>query len=115
MFKLAAKRATSVFDYGEAERHLLEAVRLRPAFAAAWNNLGVLHLQQNAPAQAIRALEQGIAAVPTDEMLYLNLGRVYAQSKKFAEARAVMERLLKVQPQSAVARKGLEDLANAQP
>ena len=102
-------------NLGEAERHLLEAVRLRPAFAAAWNNLGVLHLQQNAPAQAIRALEQGIAAVPTDEMLYLNLGRVYAQSKKFAEARAVMERLLKVQPQSAVARKGLEDLANAQP
>lgn len=99
----------------DAERFLREAVRLRPTFAAAWNNLGVLYLQQNFPAKAVSALEQGIAAAPSDEMLYLNLGRVYVQAKEFANAQAVMRRLLKVQPESKVARKALEDLANAQP
>ncbi len=104
-------------NFVEAERHLLAAVRLRPAFAAAWNNLGVLYLQQNAAPKAIRALEKGIVAEPTDEMLYLNLGRVYVQLKRVAAARSTMERLLRVNPQSSVARKALEDLKNvpAQP
>jgi tetratricopeptide (TPR) repeat protein len=100
---------------GEATKHLEEAVRLRPAFAAAWNNLGVLYLQRRDVEKAIRTFEQGIAAAPADEMLYLNLGRVYVQTKQLNEARATMERLLRAKPDSRVARKALEDLANAQP
>lgn len=100
---------------GEAAQHLEEAVRLRPGFSAAWNNLGVIYLQQREVAKAIGAFEQGIAAAPADEMLYLNLGRVYVQTKRIAEARATMERLLRAKPDSRVARKALEDLANAQP
>ncbi len=99
----------------EAERHLREAVRLRPSLSTAWNNLGVLHLQQGEAAKAIQAFEQGIVQAPGDEMLYLNLGRVYVQMKRVAEARTTMERLLRAKPDSRVARKALEDLANAQP
>ena len=106
-----AKRNNSA----EAERALLEAVRLKPALSAAWNNLGILYLQQRDPAKAIKALEQGIAAAPSDELLYLNLGRVYVQMKRLEDARSTMQRLLKVQPQSRVARKALEDLSNAKP
>jgi tetratricopeptide (TPR) repeat protein len=100
---------------GEAERELLEAVRLRPALGAAWNNLGVLYLQQRDGAKAMRAFEQGIAQAPGDETLYLNLGRMYVQMKRIPEARATMERLLRAKPESRVAKKALEDLANAQP
>jgi tetratricopeptide (TPR) repeat protein len=94
---------------------LLEAVRLRPALGAAWNNLGVLYLQQRDGAKAMRAFEQGIAQAPGDETLYLNLGRMYVQMKRIPEARATMERLLRAKPESRVAKKALEDLANAQP
>ena len=99
----------------EAERYLLEAVRLRPSLSDAWNNLGILYLQQRDPSKAIKAFEQGIAAAPNDELLYLNLGRVYVQMKRIDDARDTMQRLLKVQPQSRVARKALEDLSNAKP
>ncbi|MCX6611131.1 MAG: FG-GAP-like repeat-containing protein [Acidobacteria bacterium] len=104
-----AKRNNSA----EAERSLLEAVRLKPSLSAAWNNLGILYLQARDPAKAIRALEQGIAAAPGDELLYLNLGRVFVQLKRMDDARNTMQRLLKVQPDSRVARKALEDLSKA--
>jgi tetratricopeptide (TPR) repeat protein len=94
----------------EGERHLLEAVRLKPGLSAAWNNLGVLYLQRGAPEKAIAALERGIEAAPEDELLYLNLGRIYVQSNRYAEARESMRRLLRVNPESPLARKALEDL-----
>ncbi|MFN0106136.1 MAG: FG-GAP-like repeat-containing protein [Bryobacteraceae bacterium] len=96
----------------EGEKHLLEAVRLKPALSAAWNNLGVLYLQQGSSEKAVDALERGIAAAPDDELLYLNLGRIYVQTKRYADARSAMQRLLRVNPESRVAKKALEDLAN---
>ena len=44
----------------EGERHLLEAVRLKPALSAAWNNLGVLYLQQGAAEKAIMVWNAGL-------------------------------------------------------
>ncbi|MEJ7607981.1 MAG: hypothetical protein WKF37_17365 [Bryobacteraceae bacterium] len=32
--------------------------------------------------KAIATLEEGIASAPGDELLYLNLGRIYIQSKR---------------------------------
>ena len=98
----------------EGENHLLEAVRLLPTLAAAWNNLGVLYLRQGTPQKAVDALERGIAAAPEDELLYLNLGRIYVQTKRHAEAKAAILRLLRVKPESAIAKKALQDLENAQ-
>ena len=100
-------------NFGDSEKHLLEAVRLRPGLSTAWNNLGVLYVRQGAPERAAAALEQGIAEAPEDELLYLNLGRIYVQTKRYAEAKAAMLRLLQVNPKSRVAKKALEDLANA--
>lgn len=97
-------------DVRQAETHLLAAVKLRPAFASAWNNLGVLYLQARATEKAIGAFRSGIQAVPGDELLYLNLGRLYVQEKRVAEARRTMEDLLKVHPESRVARQALADL-----
>lgn len=99
----------------DAERYLLQAVHLRPALSSGWNNLGVLYLQQRDSTKAIKALENGITAAPSDELLYLNLGRVYVQMKRMDDARTTMQRLLKLQPESSVAKKALQDLTNAQP
>lgn len=97
----------------DGEKHLLEAVQLRPSLSAAWNNLGVLYLQRGNPQKAIDALERGISAAPGDELLYLNLGRIYIQTQRYTEAKAVMQRLFKINPESIVAKKALEDLGNA--
>ena len=97
--------------FADAESELLAAVKIRPTMTAAWNNLGVLYLQQRDGQKAIQALEQGIRAVPDDELLYLNLGRVYLQLKRPADARRAMERLLAAKPDSGIARQALKDLA----
>ncbi len=100
-------------NFGDAEAAFVASVKIRPTLSAAWNNLGVLYLQQRNGKKAIQALEQGIAHAPNDELLYLNLGRVYVQLGRTADARRTMERLLVVQPQSAVAAKALKDLSHA--
>ena len=99
--------------FADAESELLAAVKIRPAMTAAWNNLGVLYLQQRDGPKAIQALEQGIKAVPGDELLYLNLGRIYLQLKRPADARHTKQRLLAVKPDSSVALKALKDLGTA--
>jgi len=94
----------------EAEAFFQQAVRLRPAMPAAWNNLGVLYQQLGELDKAIHALEQAIAAAPSDEMLYLNLGRVHLKRNNRDAARRVMETLLRLKPDSQVARQALRDL-----
>jgi tetratricopeptide (TPR) repeat protein len=95
---------------GEAEQQLKLATRLDPALASAWNNLAVLYLNQKRTGDAVAALEEGMRHSPADETLYLNLGRYYVQAGDREKARDTMRRLLKAKPDSAVARKALEDL-----
>jgi len=94
----------------ESEALLREAVALDPALASAWNNLAVLLLRAGRREEALATLEQGIEHSPSDESLYLNLGRVWVQSGNRAKAAEVMKLLLKRRPGSSVAAKALADL-----
>jgi predicted O-linked N-acetylglucosamine transferase (SPINDLY family) len=58
----AALRAAGEPD--EAARHLREATRLRPAFAEAWYNLGLLEFDRARYAEAEHAYRRAIAAAP---------------------------------------------------
>jgi predicted O-linked N-acetylglucosamine transferase (SPINDLY family) len=61
----AALRAAGELD--EAAHHLREAVRLRPAFAAAWYNLGLLEFDRARYGAAEHAYRQAIAAEPLND------------------------------------------------
>ena len=89
---------------------LQEAIRLKPDFAAAVNNLGVLYMQQGQMNDAIAAFRYGIQAAAKDEILYMNLARIYIQSGEREQARQLMRALLLAVPESVVALKALRDL-----
>jgi len=61
----AALRTGGALD--EAAHHLREAGRLRPAFAAAWYNLGLLEFERARHAEAEQAYRHALAAEPRNE------------------------------------------------
>ena len=78
--------------------------------AGAVNNLGVLYSQMGQTNDAIAAFEYGIRVAPDDEMLYMNLGRVYVRMGDRARARDAMLRLLERKPDSKAAASALREL-----
>ena len=58
----------------------------------------------------VPAFEYGIRVAPSEDILYLNLGRTYIQLGKPDRARQVMQELLDHKPDSATAKRALQDL-----
>jgi tetratricopeptide (TPR) repeat protein len=61
---------------------------------------------------AVAAFEYGLKVAPDEDILYLNLGRVYARQGQMERARDVMQRLLARKPGSTVAERALRELEN---
>jgi Flp pilus assembly protein TadD len=59
---------------------------------------------------AVAAFQYGIQVAPDDDMLYLNLARVWVTRGDRDRARAVMRQLLERKPGNAIALKGLRAL-----
>jgi Flp pilus assembly protein TadD len=97
-------------NFGEAGTWLKRAIELKRDYGEAINNLAVLYLQTGKPNDAIAAFQYGIEQAPDEDILYLNLGRAYAQQRDFDKARDVMKRLLERKPDSVVARHALDEL-----
>ncbi len=91
----------------EARQYFQKAIAARRDYADAINNLGVLYLQTNKIDDAIGAFQYGIQVSPDDDILYLNLGRVYVRQGQLERAREVMKQLLERKPQSMTARHAL--------
>ena len=87
-----------------------DGIAARRDYAPAINNLAVLYMEIGQIDDAIAALRYGIGAASKQEMLYLNLARIYVQSGERAKARDVLDQLLTENPDSAVARKALRQL-----
>jgi tetratricopeptide (TPR) repeat protein len=96
--------------FEEAREWFQKAIELDPRHVRAINNLGVLYGERRQFHDAIAAFEYGIQVAPNDDTLYLNLGRIYVQMGLRDRARYVMQRLLERNPQSAIARRALEEL-----
>jgi tetratricopeptide (TPR) repeat protein len=94
----------------DARAEFEQAIALRRDYADAINNLGVLYIQQGKTNDAIAAFQYGIQTAPTEDILYLNLGRIYIQLGKPENARQVMQQLLDKKPDSATARRALQEL-----
>jgi tetratricopeptide (TPR) repeat protein len=94
----------------KASEFLEKAVALKPEDTEALNNLGVLRVRQGQYAEAETTFERCIAADPKFDQAYLNLARLYVLLNNKEKARAVLQALLREQPQHKMAQQALETL-----
>lgn len=94
----------------EARRWFQQAIARRRNHSGAINNLAVLYMQTGQPNDAIAALQYGLGVAPEEDILYVNLAKVYAQTGERGKAGATLRRLLERKPDHAPARRALEEL-----
>ena len=96
-------------DLEKAEEYLRSAVRKKPDYAEAHNNLGNLLGLQGKSEEAIREYEKAVANVlyPTPEYGYYNMGREYARLKDLPRADGMYQRAIALNPSFAEAYRGL--------
>ncbi len=94
----------------EASQSFQQAIAAQRNHASAINNLGVLYMQMQKTDDAVAAFRYGIEVAPDDEMLYMNLARVYARAGDRTRAREILRQLLSRKPNSTVALKALREL-----
>jgi tetratricopeptide (TPR) repeat protein len=85
-------------------------LKLRPEYPEALNNLGILYLRTQRPELAVAAFEECIRVSPGFDQSYLNLARVYAVEGQPAQAREILQALLKQHPEHTLAKKALAEL-----
>ena len=97
-------------DTASASAYFEKAIALRPDYPEALNNLGVLYVRLDNYAMAEEQFKTCIRLVPSFDQSYLNLARLYAMRSDRERAKAILEDLLRVQPQNPGARRALEVL-----
>jgi tetratricopeptide (TPR) repeat protein len=91
----------------EAERCLLEAVRLRPGVPLHHANLGLLRLRSGAPKEAVRHFEQALRLNPNLAEVHTNLGLALLQLGEFDLASTHFAEAVRLQPDLAQAQNDL--------
>jgi tetratricopeptide (TPR) repeat protein/peroxiredoxin len=93
-----------------ASDYLQRAVDLRPDYPEALNNLGVLFVRGRDYTKAEQKFKTCIHVAPNFDQSYLNLARLYELRSDKEQARAILQELLRLQPQNEGARQALEML-----
>jgi Flp pilus assembly protein TadD/peroxiredoxin len=97
-------------DLPRASEYLARAIATRPDYADALNNLGVLLVRQEKYPEAKDKFETCIQVAPEFDQAYLNLARLYMVQNDKEKARAILQELLKRQPEHKLAQQALEML-----
>jgi tetratricopeptide (TPR) repeat protein len=97
-------------DTQHAEQYFDAALRLRPEYPEALNNLGVLYLRTKRIDSGVKAFETCIRVASSFDQAYINLAKVYALKGQVEQAAAVLHQLLEQHPDHAMARKLLTEL-----
>jgi len=87
-------------DLGKAEEYMRKAIRKKPDYAEAHNNLGFVLSLQGRSEEAIREYEKAVANVlyPTPEYAYYNMGKEYARLKDLGKAEEMYRRAIGLNP-----------------
>jgi tetratricopeptide (TPR) repeat protein len=91
----------------EAIWHNTEAVRIKPDYHSAVNNLGVALYKAGRIDKAIGYYKRAIEISPGTVEFHVNLGAAFSAKGKFAEAVKEYEKVLLIQPQNAAAHNNL--------
>ncbi len=86
------------------------AVKLRPDYPDALNNLGVIFVRKKNYPEAEETFKTCIRVAPNFDQAYLNLARLYVILDEKEKAREVLRALLLQQPQHKMAQQTLEML-----
>jgi len=86
----------------EAERHLLEAIRLRPEYAEAYNNLGNLYVHHWRLTEAKEQYRRSLELQPEYFMALTNLGRIYTFEGNIPAAVDCYYRALHLRPDDRI-------------
>ncbi|SMF97047.1 Tfp pilus assembly protein PilF [Methylomagnum ishizawai] len=97
---IAAACARALGLHGSAEAYWREAIRLRPAYAEAHNNLGILLKELKRPAEAEACYRAAIALRPDYVEAHHNLALLLTEAGRRGEAEACYRRALEFRPDS---------------
>jgi tetratricopeptide (TPR) repeat protein len=95
-----ALRAYREKNYAEAEKLLLEAVRLKPRDATLLNNLGFVYYRMGRYEAALDYLKKTLALEPRRKEAHGNIADTYAKLGRLAEARGHYTEYLALYPSS---------------
>ncbi|HJU61851.1 MAG TPA: tetratricopeptide repeat protein, partial [Candidatus Binatia bacterium] len=98
----------------EAAEAFTHALKLKPAYPDALNDLAEVYLAQGKTAEAEQTLKRAIEVDPKHEDSYLDLARLYESRHDIPSAIQIYQRLLAVRPKSAEGLFGLAMLHEGQ-
>jgi len=98
----------------QAAASFREAIRVNPALADAYYNLGTIYMNQQKPAEAREVLLRAVEIKPDYADALNNLGLLAAQQKHAEEAEAYFQRAVAASPQYAIAWQNLGNLYREQ-
>lgn len=94
-------------DFQRASEFLQRALSARPDYPDALNNLGVLLIREQRFSDAEEKFRACIQSAPSFDQAYLNLARLYVMQHDAQKAKAVLESLLREQPNHQAAQQML--------
>jgi Flp pilus assembly protein TadD len=97
-------------DNAKAYEYLQRALKARPVYPEALNNLGVLYLVTRRRDEAVNSFEHCIRIAPGFDQAYLNLARIYVLEGARDKARGVLLDLLKQHPDHPQGKEMLQQL-----
>jgi Flp pilus assembly protein TadD len=83
---------------------------MNPQIAEAWSDLGYVLLAQNEIMDAEQAILKALKLNPDYRQARVNLASVYLTQERWAEARALLEELLREQPEDTRVKGALDYL-----
>lgn len=85
-------------ELAEAIQRLNKAISIYPAYAVAYNNLGVIYSRLENPAREREALEKAISLNDHCALAYINLGRMNMAAGDFPAAESTLEKAFALTP-----------------
>jgi len=101
-------------EYAEAVALYLDAIRLNPLYAEAYNNLGMACLEQDRYVEAERYLAQALALKPSLVEAHYNRGLVLIEQGKLDDAFACLHQVILLKPDYAEAYDNLGTVCRVQ-
>ncbi len=87
--------------YQESITALEQAVKLKPGFVAAWNNLSVVYRKLKQPEKALVAINKAIKLQPKNPNLYNQKCVVLNSLERYTEAEVAINKAIEIAPRAA--------------